>query len=92
MHLTLSDRAKEAVAKDLGPHQVLRIAFAGGCGALGFRLSTPRRGNDGDVKIELPEVTVHLDAQAASELDGATLDYDEEEGFFLDHPSWGVSC
>jgi len=92
MELTLSDAARAAVVEDLGPQQVLRIAFAGGCGALGFRLSTPRRGNDGDVTVELPEVTVFLDRQAASELDGATLDYDEEEGFFLDHPSWGVSC
>lgn len=92
MQLTLSEAARQAVSSDLGPDQVLRVAFAGGCGALGFRLSTPRRGNDGDLRLELPEVTVYLDRQAATELDGATLDYDEDEGFVLDHPRWGVSC
>ena len=92
MKLTLTEAAREAVHNDLGPRQVLRIAFAGGCGALGFRLSTPRRGNDGDVQIDLTDVTVYLDRQAVAELDGAKLDYDEEAGFILDHPSWGVSC
>jgi len=92
MQLTLSTAAQEAIERDLGPHQILRIAFAGGCGALGFRLSTPRRGNDGDLVVNLPQVTVFLDRQAANELDGATLDHDEDEGFFLGHPTWGVSC
>jgi Fe-S cluster assembly iron-binding protein IscA len=92
MELSLSNSARIAIARDLRPDQILRIAFAGGCGALGFRLSTPRRGNDGDLAVELPEVTIYLDHQAASELDGATLDFDEDEGFVLDHPSWGVSC
>ncbi len=92
MELTLSSTAKEAIERDLAPGQILRIAFAGGCGALGFRLSTPRRGNDGDLTVVLPEVTIFLDRQAASELDGATLDFDEDEGFLLDHPAWGVSC
>jgi Fe-S cluster assembly iron-binding protein IscA len=92
MELSLSSSARAAIERDLGPDQILRIAFAGGCGALGFRLSTPRRGNDGDLTVQLAEVTIHLDHQAASELDGATLDFDEDEGFVLDHPSWGVSC
>ena len=90
--MSLSDAARNAVRKDLGPDRVLRVAFAGGCGALGFRLSTPRRGNPDDLLVELPEVTVYLDRQAAAELDGATLDYDEHDGFVLDHPSWGISC
>jgi Fe-S cluster assembly iron-binding protein IscA len=92
MELTLSSGARQAIERDLAPGQILRIAFAGGCGALGFRLSTPRRGNDGDLTVVLPEVTIFLDRQAANELDGATLDFDDEEGFVLDHPAWGVSC
>ncbi len=92
MEMSLSDAARAAVRKDLGPDRVLRVAFAGGCGALGFRLSTPRRGNPDDLRVELPEITVYLDRQAAAELDGATLDYDEYDGFVLDHPSWGMSC
>ena len=92
MKLTLSSTAKKAIKRQLAPDQILRIAFAGGCGALGFRLSTPRRGNDGDLAVKMPEVTVLLDHQAANELDGATLDFNDEEGFILDHPSWGLSC
>lgn len=90
--MTLTAAARRAVREQLGPQQVLRIAFAGGCGALGFSLSTPRRGNEGDLALELPEVTVYLDRRAADELDGARLDYDDDEGFLLDHPSWGQSC
>ena len=92
MDLTMTEAAREAANSDLGTDQVLRIAFAGGCGALGFRLSTPRRGNDGDLRLDLPEITVFLDRQAVAELDGAVLDYSEDEGFLLNHPSWGVSC
>ena len=92
MNLTLSDAARRAARRHLGPDKVLRVAFAGGCGALGFRLSTPRRGNLGDLRLDLGEVAVYLDRQAVAELDGATLDYDTDEGFILDHPSWGVSC
>jgi Fe-S cluster assembly iron-binding protein IscA len=92
MRMNLSEAARAAIRDDLGPDRVLRVAFAGGCGALGFRLSTPRRGNADDLRLELPEITLFLDRQAAAELDGATLDYDEELGFVLDHPSWGLSC
>lgn len=92
MELVLSKAAKRAIERDLADNQVLRIAFAGGCGALGFRLSTPRRGNDGDVTVILPEITVYLDRQAARELDGATLDFLDDEGFILEHPNWGLSC
>ena len=92
MRLELTEAARLAAQRDLGAERVLRVAFAGGCGALGFRLSTPRRGYDGDRRVDLGEITVYLDRQAVSELDGATLDFDEDEGFVLDHPSWGASC
>lgn len=90
MHL--SEAAREAAARDLDPRQKLRIAFAGGCGAMGFRLSATRSGGEDDLRLELGEVTVLLDRMAARELDGATLDYTEDEGFVLQHPQWGVSC
>jgi len=92
MNLTLSDAARKAIRNQLEPGTVLRVAFAGGCGALGFRLSTPRRCNPGDLRLDLAEVAVYLDRQAVAELDGATVDYDADEGFVLDHPSWGISC
>jgi len=92
MEIHLSTAAREAVTRDLDPRQMLRIAFAGGCGAMGFRLSATRRSVEDDVQLDLGALTVLLDRMAAQELDGATLDYEEEEGFFLDHPQWGVSC
>ncbi len=92
MEITLTPAALEAVRSEIGPDQLLRIAFAGGCGALGFSLSTPRRGNADDLAVETSGVTVYLDRRAVDELDGARLDYHEEEGFVLDHPAWGVSC
>lgn len=92
MQMTLTPAAREAAGRDLAPGEALRIAFAGGCGALGFRLSATRRRQEDDLALELEGVPVLLDPKAAAELDGAALDYDEEEGFLLDHPAWGVSC
>ncbi|MDX1643579.1 MAG: iron-sulfur cluster biosynthesis family protein [Thermoanaerobaculia bacterium] len=92
MEIRLTPAARDAVRSEIGPDQVVRIAFAGGCGALGFSLSTPRRGNADDLAVEAAGVTLYLDRQAVAELDGATLDYHPDEGFVLDHPAWGVSC
>ena len=92
MELHLSSAAREAAIRDLKSHQMLRIAFAGGCGAMGFRLTATRRGVEDDLRLQVGPLTVLLDPMAARELDGATLDFQEEEGFFLDHPQWGISC
>lgn len=92
MNIQLSTAAQEAARRDLTGDQKLRIAFAGGCGAMGFRLSACRRGDPDDLRLELGPVTLLLDRLAARELDGAILDYQEDEGFLLDHPQWGVSC
>ena len=92
MEIHLSPAAQEAARRDLAPGQSLRIAFAGGCGAFGFRLAAARRRNEDDVSLTVEEVPLLLDRMAVRELDGATLGYDEDEGFVLDHPAWGVSC
>lgn len=92
MTLHLSAAAREAALRDLGPGEAVRIAFAGGCGALGFRISAARRRIEGERAIEADGVTLLLDRRAERELDGAELDWDEEEGFVLDHPAWGTSC
>ncbi len=92
MVIHLSPAARAAVARDLGPDERLRIAFAGGCGALGFRLAATRRGDPEDLALDLGGFILLLDHLAARELDGATLDFDDDEGFRLDHLRWGVSC
>lgn len=90
--MTLTAAATLAARRDLGGNRKLRIAFAGGCGAMGFRLAAARRAVDGDLELEVAGIPLLLDRQAAGELNGAVLDYDEDEGFQLDHPQWGVSC
>ncbi len=92
MEITLTPAAREAARRDLGPEEHLRIAFAGGCGAMGFRLGATRGVAEGDLRLELGGVRVVLDRMAARELDGAVLDHDPEEGFVLNHPAWGQSC
>ena len=92
MEIHLTPAARDAARHDLAPDEYLRIAFAGGCGALGFRLAASRRRVEGDLRLDLEGVPVLLDRQAVRELDGAVLDHDEDEGFVLDHPAWGVSC
>ena len=90
--IALTPAALEAARRDLGEDAHLRIAFAGGCGAMGFRLSAARRIDDDDLRLTVDGIPLALDRKAAAELDGATLDYDEDEGFTLDHPAWGLSC
>jgi Fe-S cluster assembly iron-binding protein IscA len=90
--LSLTPAARAAAARDLKPGEALRIAFAGGCGAPGFRLAAARRAYEDDLQVDAEGVPLLLDRQAAAELDGATLDHDEGEGFRLDHPAWGASC
>lgn len=92
MDFTLTPAAKEAAERDLGPGQALRIAFAGGCGAMGFRLAATRRADDEDLRLEVDGIPLLLDRRAATDLNGATLDYSEDEGFTVNHPAWGVSC
>ncbi len=90
--LSLTPAARDAAQRDLRDDEFLRIAFAGGCGAMGFRLSASRRGNEDDVQVVVEGVHVHLDRLAVRELEGAVLDFDDDEGFVLDHPRWGISC
>jgi len=90
--LSLTETAREAARRDLAPGEFLRIAFAGGCGAVGFRLSSVRRPMEGDVALSVDGVPILLDAMAAQELGNATLDYGEEHGFELQHARWGVAC
>lgn len=86
MNISLSPAAAEHLAQDAGG-RVLRIAFTTGCGGSGYRLSFAPEPVDGDAVADVDGVTVALDNMAASRLDGAVIEYDEEEdGFLLDHP------
>ncbi|HEY2093669.1 MAG TPA: iron-sulfur cluster biosynthesis family protein [Thermoanaerobaculia bacterium] len=86
MNLSMTPEAKERLASDLDG-RVLRIAFTTGCGGSGYRLSSADGPSDGDRVLDVEGIRVALDDMAASHLDGAVIEYDDEEdGYTLDHP------
>lgn len=86
MNLSLTPDAAQHLAGEASG-RVLRIAFTTGCGGSGYRLSYAQEPAEGDAVMRVDGVDVALDSMAASRLDGAVIQYDEEEdGFILDHP------
>jgi Fe-S cluster assembly iron-binding protein IscA len=56
----------------------LRLSFAGGCGALGYRLApAPRGAQPGETIVEVDGLTIYADFKAASDLDGARIEMGE---------------
>ena len=84
--ITISPVAREHLNDEL--HDlILRISFTTGCGGSGYRLASASEPQEDDVVLDLDGVKVALDDMSASRLDGAVIDYsDEEEGYILDHP------
>ena len=86
MNISLSPGAASHLQHDLAG-RVLRIAFTTGCGGSGYRLSYADSPIDGDRVVEVDGVRVALDDMSASRLEGAVIEYDEDEdGYLLDHP------
>jgi Fe-S cluster assembly iron-binding protein IscA len=86
MNISLSPAAAEHLSQD-AEGRVLRIAFTTGCGGSGYRLSYATEPAEGDEVANVDGVPIALDSMAASRLDGAVIEYDEEEdGFLLEHP------
>lgn len=86
MTISLSPAAAAHLSEEAGG-RILRIAFTTGCGGSGYRLSYASEAAEGDEVTSVDGVSIALDAMAASRLDGAVIEYDEEEdGFLLDHP------
>ena len=86
MNITISPDAAQHLEQELDG-RILRIAFTTGCGGSGYRLSYASEPVDGDRVVDAGIVKVALDDMSASRLDGAVINYDEEEdGYLLDHP------
>lgn len=86
MSISLSPAAAAHLSEDAGG-RILRIAFTTGCGGSGYRLSYAEGPVADDVVLHVDGITVALDSMAASRLDGAVIEYDEDEdAFVLDHP------
>jgi Fe-S cluster assembly iron-binding protein IscA len=58
----------------------LRLSFAGGCGALGYRLTPAAPGaRTGERVLAVDGLTIYADFKAASDLDGARIEVGESD-------------
>jgi len=83
VNLTIDPDARRAIeawlARDAS-RPVLRLSFAGGCGALGYRLTpAPPGARAGERTLIVDGLTVYADFKAASDLDGARIEVGESQ-------------
>lgn len=81
MTLTIAPGARQAIRDWLArdpSRPALRLAFAGGCGALGYRLTPAPDGARADeTTLEVDGLVIYADFKAASDLDGARIEIGE---------------
>ncbi len=90
--IAFTDQAMAALKSNLEPGYGVRIAFAGGCGALAYRIAPSRKAYPGDIVFSVENFSVFVDRRGARELDGAEIDYSPEHGFIIDDAIFGQSC
>jgi Fe-S cluster assembly iron-binding protein IscA len=83
MTLTISPEARRAIdawlARDPS-RPALRLSYAGGCGALGYRLTpAPAGARAGERVLAVDGLTIFADFKAASDLDGARIEVGETD-------------
>jgi Fe-S cluster assembly iron-binding protein IscA len=83
MTLTVTPDARRAIdawlARDPS-RPALRLSFAGGCGALGYRLTpAPPGARPGEQVLSVDGLTIFADFKAASDLDGARVEVGETD-------------
>jgi Fe-S cluster assembly iron-binding protein IscA len=81
MRIAIASDARRAIAdwlvRDPG-RPALRLSFAGGCGALGYRLTPSPAGlRPGEREVAVDGFTIYVDFKAASDLDGARIELGE---------------
>jgi Fe-S cluster assembly iron-binding protein IscA len=78
MTITMTSEARQSIADWLGrdpSRPALRLSFAGGCGALGYRLSPAPWGlRSGEQELKVEGLTIYADYKSASDLDGARIE------------------
>lgn len=83
MTITLSPAARRAIDTWLAldaSRPVLRLSFAGGCGALGYRLTpAPLGARPGERTLRVDGLTIYADYKAAADLDGARIELGESD-------------
>ncbi|RPJ54115.1 MAG: hypothetical protein EHM24_32130 [Acidobacteria bacterium] len=81
MILTITPEARQAVdawlARDPS-RPALRLSFAGGCGALGYRLAPAASGpRVGERVLSVEGFTIYADYKSSADLDGARIEVGE---------------
>jgi Fe-S cluster assembly iron-binding protein IscA len=99
MTITITPEARQAISDSLArdsSRPALRLSFAGGCGALGYRLTpAPSGARSGEQVFALDGLTIYADFKAASDLDGARIEVgDSPEDILVvhDHAVVGGMC
>ena len=81
MTMTITPEARQAIAGWLArdpSRPALRLSFAGGCGALGYRLTPASSGaRPGEQIVSVDGLTIYADFKASSDLDGARIEIGE---------------
>lgn len=88
--ISISPDAADRLREEL-EGRLLRISFTTGCGGSGYRLASADEPLDGDEILTVDGIRVALDEMARSNLHGARIEADEDEGFVLDHPAAAVA-
>ena len=83
MNMTITPDARRAIdawlARDPA-RPALRLSFAGGCGALGYRLTpAPPSPRPGERTLTVDGLTIYADFKATADLDGARIEIGESE-------------
>jgi Fe-S cluster assembly iron-binding protein IscA len=81
MNVSIAREARQAIADWLArdpSRPALRLSFAGGCGALGYRLTPASLGERPDETVlHVDGLVIYADFKAASDLDGARIEVGE---------------
>jgi len=99
MTISIAPDARQAIADWLArdpSRPVLRLSFAGGCGALGFRLTpAPSGARPGEQVLSVEGLTIYADYKSSADLDGARVEVGESPDDILvvhDHCVVGGMC
>ena len=81
MTLTITPEARQAVEAWLArdpARPALRLSFAGGCGALGYRLTPAAPGaRAGERVLNVESLTIYADYKSSADLDEARIEVGE---------------
>ena len=81
MTLNVTPEARQAIGAWLArdpSRPALRLSFAGGCGALGYRLTPAALGpRTGEHVLSVEGLTIYADYKSSADLDGARIEVGE---------------